>query len=503
MISVALSSCRHDYSTLDTAKIQGVVFDTIGNSSLSVYQFEHLVVKPVLSMGNLQESDLSFKWSINLLPGDTLFQVLSETRDLDAEIRLKPNTTGKYHHLLYTVTDKRNGLKYIMAWPLTVKNNIGEGLVVAETGDNLNTDLSHIMSPEVTTGYTSVSVKHRVYSSINKGTIPGLVKQMQYTTIYGVNALLAITNDAITRINTLDYTYGGVNNDLFFGASASYKPQALSSAYQSDIYIGSGKLTSVYFGANRKFGLPFDFNYTVPDKVAVNGNSSSVTGSYQTPVAVNFYDEVNGYFVYLPALGSFGDNKMHAYPPVAGKSFNPANVPGKTNLAAGISVDRGFLHLLKDKTTGKIELYVFGPGVDNYPDIIPADPRALYDLSAAPGISSATQFVFLDDQKVMYYVSGNKIYAVLYSTATPVVEERYTPPAGEQITTLQIYQQCGYPLAQTYIATNNKQLIMSTYGTEGKVYLLPIKNLGLGTIDAANGKSFGGFGRITAIAPQK
>jgi hypothetical protein len=103
----------------------------------------------------------------------------------------------------------------------------------------------------------------------------------------------------------------------------------------------------------------------------------------------------------------------------------------------------------------------------------------------------------------MYYATNNKIYAVLYSTTTPVVEERYTAAAGEEITTLQIYQQSGYPLASPYIATNNKQLILSTYGAEGKLYLLPIKNLGLGNIDLAGSKSFGGFGRITAIAPQK
>lgn len=503
MIVLAFTSCRHDYSTLDTVKIPGVVFDTTGNSALSVYQFEHLVVKPVLSIAGLQESDLSYQWRINLLPGDTLFQTLSETKDLDAEIRFKPNATGKYHQLLYAVTDKKTGLKYIMTWPVTVKNNIGEGLVIAETSDNLNTDLSHLMCPEVTTAFAGQSVKHHVYSAINGNLLPGLVKQIRFANVYGVNALFTITNESVTRINTLDYTYNGKNNDLFFGASATYRPQALGAVYQGEVYIGSGKLTATYLGANRKWGSPFDFTFTVPDQVAINGNSNNATASYQPPVVINFYDEVNGFFVYLPTITSFGDNKMHAYPAVSGKPFNPGSLPGKQNLAAGISVDKGFLHLLKDKTSGKIELYVFSGGVDNYPNLELPDPKALYDLSAAPGISSATKFVFLDDQKVMYYATNNKIYAVLYSTTTPVVEERYTAVAGEEITTLQIYQQSGYPLASPYIATNNKQLIMSTYGAEGKLYLLPIKNLGLGNIDLASSKSFGGFGRITAIAPQK
>lgn len=40
-----------------------------------------------------------------------------------------------------------------MTWPVTVLNNIGEGLIIAETYDGNSTEISHIMSPEVTTGF--------------------------------------------------------------------------------------------------------------------------------------------------------------------------------------------------------------------------------------------------------------------------------------------------------------------------------------------------------------
>src|SRR5690606_10915981 len=145
-----IASCRKDLSTMDVNKIQDIEIDTTGNGQLNVYQFDHLVLEPVLKMGGIRESDLSYSWKINHIPGDTAFFLLSNDRKLDQEIKLKQNTAGKFHNLLYTVRDNTNGLEYTMTWHLTVLNNIGEGLVVAETSEDGNSDLSHIMSPRVT-----------------------------------------------------------------------------------------------------------------------------------------------------------------------------------------------------------------------------------------------------------------------------------------------------------------------------------------------------------------
>lgn len=500
-------SCRKDNSTLDVNKIAGVTFDTTGISRLTVYQFSNLVVTPKLNMEGLNEADLSFEWKINIAPNDTTYEVLSEEKNLNKEIRFRPNDAGRFHKLLYTITDNRNGLKYLMAWPLTVLNNIGEGLVIAETADNVRSDLSHIMSPLVTTGYTGESVKHNVYSSINDTYIDGIIKQLHYVQISNGSGIYAITDNSITRVNTRDYTYYGKNNDLFFTASPSYKPQALHSLYQSEVYIGDNKLTATNLPLTQKYGVPFDNKFVVPDHIVANGYSanSEHLNDY-TPIAViHFYDAVNGHFVSLNGV-MFGDIVMRAYPSQTGLVFNPGNLPNKTTLAAGVGPDRGYLHLLKDKTSGNVSLYAFDAG-GYHPttgDLIPPAPAGMYDLSAAPDIANAKKFVILEDQKVMYYATATKIYAMMYAAGVPTFEERYTVPAGEEITTLQIYRQSGYPLMAAYIATNNRQLILSTYnGTEGKVSLLPMKNLGLGTIDIPTIKTFTGFRRITAITPQK
>ncbi|MCF4100780.1 hypothetical protein L1I30_03790 [Gillisia sp. M10.2A] len=496
------SSCFKDTTIMDLMEIEGVVIDTTGMTDFSVYQFEHLIVEPNLNT-SLTEENLSFEWRINLEPGDTIYETIGTERNLNFEVDFKPNVSGKKHQLLYTVTDENTGLDYIMAWPLTVKNNIGEGLVIAETSDGITTDISHIMSPQVTADYSQVSVKHHVYSSINGNRIPGLIKQMRFGNIYGVDALIGITDNSVVRINTLDYTFAGENDDLFFTSTQNYQPQALGVSVQADIYIGNGKLTSTYMGASKKFGLPFDADYSVPDHVAINPFNY-----YPLPVRVSFYDEEIEKFIYIPSLSSWGDRNFYETPGVTGGVFNPSNLENKINLVSGVSTEGDFRHLLKDTFTGEIGLYVLTGGVDNYPEaLIPPAPKAFYDMSNAPGINEATEFVFMDNQKVLYYATSTKIYAMLYSSDSPVFEERYTVPAGEEITTLQVYTQADYPFRaeggdSPYLETNNKQLILSTYGSEGKVYLLPLVNTGVGNIDDSNIKVFTGFDRITAITTQ-
>lgn len=491
-----ITSCIDDKSTLDINDIPGVAIDTTGMETLSVYQFDHLVVNPTVNSIGLSDSDLSYEWKINIQANDTNFIVIGEEINLDYEVRLRPNIPNRHYNLVFTVTDNSKELDYIMAWKTTVKNNLGEGLVIAETIDGNMTDLSILMSPEVTEDFESDRILSHVYSANNNGAyLDGIIKQMKFVSIYGINALLAITDNSVYSINTFDYAFRAANDDMFYSSKDEYHPQLLGKVDMGDIYVGNGQLTSTNLGSSRKIGIPFDFPYAIPDHVAMNPIK------YPT-VVLNFFDEELGGFVYLPSI-AFGDKNMHPIPPMSGGAFNPANISNKENVAAATNQNGDFLHLLKDKSTGDLALYVLDGGVSQYPSPIPPSPLGYYDLSTAPDIANASNFVFMDNQKVMYYATSNKIYAVLYGGLTPVIEERYTAPVGEEITTLQVYNQVGHPNSSEYISTNNKQLIMSTYSIEGKVYLLPIVNIGAGNIDEANIKIFGGFGKISAIEPQK
>ncbi len=499
----AFISCRKDLSTYDTNPVPGVSIDTTGMHTLAVFQFENLIINPKLSFNGADESRFTYQWKMNLAYNDTASVVLSNSKNLNAEIRVKPNLTNQYHTLVFTATDKENGLQYITNWRLTVRNSIGEGLVIAETAEGINTDLSHIMSPLVTPQYNAESIKRNVYSAINKETIPGIVKQMRFTGTTTGNTLFAITDNSLTKVKTLDYTFGGRNDDLFYSPSGTYSFQALSGRNQGDLFIENGKLTSAYLGITAKIGLPYDITVRIPSIFAINRMDNP-------DVAFNFYEEVSGKFMYIPSVNTlaFSDHKAYAYASQPAAVFNPGSLPNKTNLGAGLGAEDEFVHVLKDKTSGKINMYVFDKGGFDYDNfvVIPPAPKATFDISSAPGINEATQFLVLDNQRVMYYATSTKIYAVLYGSSTAVVEERYTVPAGETMTTLQVYQQSNYPWGTSFLPTNNKQLIMSTYGGAagtGKVYILPMVNLGLGNIDQANIKTFTGFNRITAITTQK
>ncbi len=497
IIGGLITSCIDDKSSLDINDIPGVAIDVTGMETLSVFQFDRLVVNPTVNSIGLSDSDLSYEWKINLQPNDTNYTVIGTEKNLDYEVRLRPNEGNYHYQLVYTVTDNTRDLDYITAWETTVKNNLGEGLVIAETVEDSKTDLSLIMSPECTADFTGEKVLHHVYSANNDGrNLEGIVTKLYYTSIRNSgNSLLALTENSIQHIKTFNYTFGGINDDLFFAAKDSYVPQNLAYVSNNDIYIGNGQLTPTWLAISPKFGLPFDQAYHLPNHVATIPQANQ-------PVVLNFYDEVLEGFVYLPSL-QFGDKNMHPIPSSTALAFNPIEVKNKVNIAAATNQTGDFIHLLKDKTTNDLSIYVFDGGISQYPTPIPPSPKAFVDLSSAPEIGDAISFVFMDNQKVMYYATPTKIYAVMYASSNPVFELRHTAPAGEEITTLQVYNQAGYPLASEYIPTNNKQLIMSTYSTEGKVYLLPIVNLGAGNIDEANIKSFGGFGRISAIIPQK
>lgn len=492
-----LTSCYDDYSTLDINEIPGVSIDTTGVEKLNVYQFEHLIVNPTINTLGISDADLSYKWQINIAPNDTTYELIGEEKNLDYEVFLKPNEGSYHYQLVFTVTDNLNELDYIMAWPTYVKNSLGEGLVIASSSDGINSDLSLIMAPEVTVDFPDVKVVKGIYSiNNNGGLIDGIVKQLRSASVYGVDVMFGITDNSFFRVNKFDYTLAGTNNDLFYAHSETFNPQIMGYINQGDIYVGSGILTGTYLGASRKFGLPIDASFILPDHVAMNKIPN-------VPIAINFYDEVNEAFVYLPTISAYGDHDMHITPSsTSAQAFDPTAITNKINIAAATNDVNDFLHLLKDKTTDKIELYVFDGGESVWPDIYPPHAKALFDLSDAPDIDNATQFVFMDNQKVMFYATSTKIYAMLYATTIPTFEERYTAPAGEEITTLQVYHQVGDPYSMTYLPTDNKQLIMSTYSTEGKVYLLPIINIGAANIDVANIKSFSGFDRISAITAQ-
>ena len=495
LVLTMAQSCFEDNSALDTNPIDGVIIDTTGISELSVFQFDNLKVEPnLIYSGN--EDQLAFEWKINTIPTDTVFDILSNERNLDEPIVFRPTDAIRNHELVLTVTDTQTDIDYIMAWPLKILNNIGQGIIVATTPDGTSTDLSHIMSAQVTSDFNDLDIKYNVYSSLNDELIAGVTKQLKYYSIFGKDAVLGITNNSIYKINTVDFTLGGTNGDLFYVNRPSYNPQALGQVNQGSLFINNGNLTATFFGASQKFGVAFESEFNLPSIIAGKAVANP-------PVTIVFYDEVNDTFVYQPSITQFGDSKMYEFPSSTEGSFDPSTVENKVNLAASVGTDGTFRHLLKDENNGNIGLYIFDSGESVFPDIIPPSPIGFYDLTAAPEIQDAEHFTLLDDQKILYYATDTKLFAVLFPTETATIQERYTLNTGERFTTLKVYQDADYPFGSDYLPLNNKALLISTYdNTEGRVYLMPLVNTGVGNIDLPNVQIWGGFDQITALGTQ-
>ncbi len=508
----SLNACKKDLSSLDTNPISGV--SLVGETGiLTVKQFDNLMVAPTLNFNGNSEDDFSYEWKINYLINDTTSMVLAQTKNLNAPIGFAPTAENRFHDLVFTVTDKKNGVKYINTWQVKITTGLGgEGLMVATTPDGVNSDLNLILSPLVSADPDTRATKYKLFSTVNGKLIKGVVKQMRYGSILIMspraqhNTIFAISDQHMTRIKTQDFSHFGEDGDLFFGPSPSYNFQALDGKSAADIFVYNNSLTIANHGIAPKIAVPMPIRGEFPAIFSLNRQTN------HTGVAFQLYDENSGAFKYIPQISTltFQDRALYSHPVNASAVFNSGNLPNKTNVAAGIGKDEEFVHILKDKTSNKYELYVFSKGVlgNNVGLSTAPAPKYALDLSSAPGISNATNFLVIEGQEVIYYVSGNKLYAVPYAGGNLNYSnsERFTIPAGEAITTLNLFKQTDYPWGASLIAGNINRVILSTYGGthgSGKVYIMPMINAGVANIDAANIETFTGFDRITAITSTK
>ena len=507
LIALILSSCFSDDSTYDVNHIEGVeiVMDD-DVEILSIFQWDYLQLQPSI-VTKLSENNLEYRWELNIEPGSTHFDIIGNDKDLNYEIKMSPSKEGigtnGFLKLVFTVTDKNTDLEYIKSWYLHVRNALGEGLVVAHSKDGSASDISLIMTPNITTDYSETKVMRNLFSTINGFRLEGIIKDMAFNKYYTDYGLIAITDNEIYKILTEEYFLDLSNEELFYAPPSELKPQSLGSyLVQHNVLVNNGQLTSTSFNSNQKFALPFDFSYSVPSYVCFNGTSGP-------PVMVNFYDEVNGKFIYMPSCATAYSWLAHLLVMKEYENANslvdPTNLPGRVNLAAKVSNTGEFYHLLKN-SNGEHEIIVFSDGThptDPYGYVEPT-PIKYMNLAGVANIDKATQYEFCFDQKVLYYAAENKIYGVQFISDVPVVEEKYTFDSSVEITTLQVYTQATIDYVSNDLETNNRLLVVSTYeSNEGKVNLIPMVNIGSGNLDASKIIVYDGFDKVSAIAPQR
>ncbi len=327
----------------------------------------------------------------------------------------------------------------------------------------------------------------------------------------GVRQVWAITDDGeCVRFHTEDFSINGTTDDE---SIITYKPDGLQfkslfRAYQMLIANTTQGFYSLMNVAANSFGwydAPTAGYFPNNDVIAAT-SSSSVNNNHMV-----WLDKDRNQFVsYSGSPSLFGAVSTYERNAV----FDPNAMAGQTAIAAGMLEDGNIVtFLLKDNASGEYAIYTLG----QYRDAEnPASARNRYFIPSAGKdlLDDAVSVFFAQRENVLYVATENAIYTILYGSGDNAVVStmpKYTTSAGETITIAKLYQQghhtndnsttTGTPPEVTPLAWNNRAIILATQkgGFDGKVYVMPISQPGIGTLDPANGLAYDGFGKILDV----
>lgn len=515
---VSFSSCYDDKSTLATNFIDPVVIDTTGIAPNQYVGYqEKLTIAPSIKIGeNNSESGLLYEWALALFPGDIdEFEVVSTDKIFD-EIISRPISPRSYTLKLTVIDTKHDNLQYQCLWNVIVQSSFLDGLLISDTRDGVSSDFTLVMDNQLTMNYTGEEKIYRqILTNANGTPYNKLMTSLTYEILgapeTGTRQVWAITNDGgCVRFHTEGYTVNGTFDDE---SIMTYKPEGLQfkslfKAYQMFIANTTQGFYSFMTAANNAFGWhdPFLAGYFPNNDIVASTSSSSVSHNHTV-----WLDKDRAQFVsYSGTTSLFG--AIRTYKNSA--SFDPDDLPNRTAIAATILEDGSIsTFLLKDNASGEYAIYTLGQGNDADPEpiarnkyTIPSEGKTLLD--------NAVSVFFAQREAVLYVVSENAVYAILYGSGDNAVVSttpKYTTLAGETITKAKLYQQghhtndnsttTGTPPDVTPLAWNNKAIIFTTQkgSFDGKVYVIPISQAGIGTLDPSNALVYDGFGRILDV----
>lgn len=504
-------SCYDDKSNMDYALLESINIDVSDlPASFTISQYGHLKIAPLIYKKGVEDNNLTFKWQ---LKGQETDKEIGRGMVLDTIINDAPQTDP--YKVLLTVTDNTTGISELKTWDLTVLNSLREGLIVADTRDGVNTDLSLIMAFNFTGQlYVDVfrndTVMHNLYSRTNGHLINDLALALHSASFDNNRSLTLLCQKSVLRINLYTYKYEYMNNDLFyapFDNESQIKPQDIlfNKQYSEEVMLINGLL---YRRSCQNGEVKYSYQFTVPDnKYAI----SHFCITYANPGNPSgfAYDSLNGRFLMMPrnaeALKVFLNN-------VSGK-FDPNNVGDKECLFMGEAMNNKVYSIMHERNT--VNYYIY-PFLANTLDDGKSIPLMPIDISGCTDIAKAKYFATSQNDDVLYYATEDKIYAAILTTNPVQSPVRYPDPlesgmANEKITSMQIWKEdvgCVLYLGSRGDVTNNgayRMLVVTTCdgAGNGKVITMPIQNLGIGNLaDPSYFNTFSGFGRILTVQPQ-
>lgn len=505
LIAVAvltLSGCFQDKSTFDINKIDEVKIDVLSinyfdenSKAVVIPTLDVLNIKIKVTKGNNTNPNVSYSWKINAAPWLLPSIDLGDKNELEYKVGLKISTTDPYR-LSVTVTDIDTGLKYFKEWKIFVSGKFSEGIVISQTKDNTTSDMTFVSNQMFAESVVREYIDHNIFSAAQGSKMNGVVTSMVYYTsqrsVFGVTD----TKESF-RVNANDFSLYGYGKQLFtYEAITTSNATGVFFGNTSNIYmVDNGLIYAAYSSNLHKFPAAIHYNSNPP--YFVDGPVVCYSFNTGDKARAIFYDANSSKIKVLKATQS----------PLYTKVFDlKTGISNKKAVGGGTNNNEKLTLILKDKTTNIHTIYIAHNGTET-PAPANLDEVTNMDIPAGNDIANAKYFFVCDNQPVIYYSTSTAIYAINTQTGTPVVSQKYTVNAGEEITSMQVFQQAWYQnnrkRVATPVAAHNKTLLISTYNSSsktGKLIAIPIINLGEGNLDKTNQREFTGFDKITAVA---
>lgn len=534
-----LAGCYEDKSTYATDQIPDIVLTDTETTSIYTGYLEQIDFAPELAQGGkvLEDNDnYTYTWELNEVPDENQFQTISTERELHVTV---PNGISTTPYLLkLTVKDTENDLEYLFWWDLYIQSAFLDGLVISDTKDGATSDLTLVLNQKLTTNYAGKEEKifrNILASGSSAAAYPGLLRSltpMLYGYIYSkAKHYLWATdqNGELVRFNCEDYSVAS-GGDVLLYASEGQKFYKLfgtgnnKSCQTLMVAMSNAGNYCIQCVSTEVFSWP---NTAMNASSMKNGICASRSYSANNECVAAWLDEKTnklivadpyfaGYLIYHTITGS--------------GAYDADNLGDQQVIAAGMTYTENIPALLLKDNAGTYAIYTITPhqaeeGYYTDPDNwegwvvtspeIPYGPRARIEIPAEGKalLDQATGTAFCTMQAILYVATADGIYAIDFASGKAVVSDvKFTPDAGEKITSVKLYQQGQYQYSSNMCGDGEDQyrelldwtnyaVIVTTQksDTEGCVYVVPMTQIGTGNLDKAQALKYDGFGKILDV----
>lgn len=524
LLLVVFVSCDKDDSTSYTREINEYFSSderAVEEKTLGAFVNEQFTFDPQLSWKNekgdtiritdSQINKYNFEWRLYLTPGlyvDTISKVISTDYICDY-IVTDINPASDSYYLSFLATNSETDEYHKLWFELKVLSTYGNGFLIANSYDGVNTDLSLLMSINCTPDYEEdwePKLRHKLLEENNGTPLPGIVSDIaSIASGSSFFAQLCVPGESITEVNLFNMKYERKNQELFAISPEVWNPQGVgSNGYGFMSVVNNNKYT--YF--DTRDGFTYDFGDDSPYDFETFGQTD-YDGGYTVSGGFQGIDKNTNKLVSVDNYGRFKrlkvDNDNGAF------SINDWSNWNIITIGRGPDYEYHYFVVEDKSTSERFILEMKSDWGGNY------TASRKIDLSAFPGTSEVNHFEFSRNAEECFYGYENKLYCILLKDNAVNLVESYVFPDNESVTFL-AKQRSSDGMVYWDDATDpdtgkdgpnwrwGREIIVNvaTYDNatkKGYLYMLPIEFSGRGGIAAEEyTKKYDGFGKINFIS---